>query len=143
METLLNCPIDPEWFMDDGRGLLHYYANWVRGDPAQFGWGLWLIALRTQRVIIGSLGYKGRPDGLGEIELGYGISRNFRRHGYTSEAAHAMVNWAWRQPGVRLITAECLHTNEASRGVLRRIGMRYTHARGDFLYWRLERPAYV
>jgi RimJ/RimL family protein N-acetyltransferase len=140
VETLLGASVDTGWFEGDARGLLGYYATWLRREPTQFGWGLWLIELRAEKTVIGSIGYKGRPNTMGLIEIGYGISPRLRRQGITTEAARAMLTWAWEQPGVHAVTAECLHENAGSRGVLANIGMKPTHTHGEYLYWRIDRP---
>lgn len=139
VESLLKMPVDPAWFTTDARGLFSYYADWLHSDPAQFGWGLWLIELRDQPLIIGSAGFKGYPNASGMIEIGYGIGPDYRRLGYTTEAVRALLAWGWEQAGVRTITAECLHHNHGSRRVLEKVGMTQTRAQGDFLYWRIER----
>ncbi len=91
IETLVGARIDERWLDDDGRGLLSYYDYQLREDPTMLGWGLWLIMHTREQVVFGSAGFKGKPDRDGSIEIGYGISPNYRLQGYTFETARALV----------------------------------------------------
>lgn len=140
METLLGAPIAADWLDNEARGLLTYYSQWLEHDPTLLGWGLWLLKHRADQIVIGSAGFKGKPDFNGQIEIGYGISATYRRRGYTFEAAQALVNWAFMHPTVRRITAECLIDNAGSARILEKLGMLRVGIEGDYIKWRLDRP---
>lgn len=139
LETLIGARVDNDWLDVDGRGLLSYYDYQLRDDPTVIGWGLWLILLNENRTIIGSIGYKGKPDEDGEIEIGYGISPRYRRQGYTFEAAQALVEWGFAHPTVRQINAECLPNNAGSARILEKLGMTNLGIRGGYVKWKLRR----
>jgi ribosomal-protein-alanine N-acetyltransferase len=139
MESLLNAHFLPDWLDDDGRALLSHYARQINLDPTMIGWGLWLIIVREQRCVIGSAGFKGKPSPDGAIEIGYGIAPSFRRQGYAFEAARALTQWAFAQPGVRRLTAEALYYNIGSIRILQKLGMRCTHHSGQYTKWELEK----
>ncbi len=139
IESRIGAHIDPVWLEEDGRGLLSYYAWQLREDSAVAGFGLWLMLLRSPRTVIGSLGFKGKPDRRGCIEIGYGIAPSYRRQGYTYEAVSALVEWAFRQPDVLTITAECLPDNEGSRRILQKLGMTNNGMQGVYLNWSLRK----
>ncbi len=139
LEAAVGCPIAADWLDDEARFLIGYYADWVVADRRQLGWGLWLLREKAHNRIIGSAGFKGRPDWNGMIELGYGIAPSFRRQGYASEAAHRLVEWAFTQPQVRSISAECLPDNLASRRVLEGLGMVGVGHEGEYDRWLLQR----
>jgi ribosomal-protein-alanine N-acetyltransferase len=140
METLLGVPIAADWLDNDARGLMTYYAQWLEQDPTMLGWGLWLLKHRADQMIIGSAGFKGKPNQQGQIEIGYGISPSYRRHGYTFEAASALVNWAFTHPVVRQIIAECLIDNVGSARILEKLGMVRTGIEGEYIKWKLIKP---
>ena len=54
-------------------------------------------SLRDPRIVVGSAGFIAPPDD-GTIELGYGIHADHRGAGYATEAATALVAWAWPVP---------------------------------------------
>jgi len=73
------------------------------------------------------LAQAGKTDspGLNTTELGifYAISTGFRRRGYASEAARALVEYCFGMLRVRRVIATTDYDNTASIGVMRRIGM--------------------
>ena len=69
------------------------------------------------------------------VEIGYGITPSYRRQGYASEAARAMIAWAFSCPDVKRVTAECLEDNTGSIRVLENAGMQRTGQEGDMLRW--------
>jgi ribosomal-protein-alanine N-acetyltransferase len=139
LETVLGARIAEDWLESDGRALLRHYAHWAQLDRSLLGWGLWLIEVRASSTVIGSVGFKGKPNTWGQVEIGYGISAAHRRQGYTTEAARALLAWAFSHPDVHSVTAECLKDNVASIGVLNRLGMTRTGSEGNYLHWRIDR----
>ncbi|MEP7292515.1 MAG: GNAT family N-acetyltransferase [Chloroflexota bacterium] len=139
LETLIGAHVDDQWLDEDGRGLLSYYDYQLRDDPTLMGWGLWLIMHTANRVVFGSVGFKGKPDEEGEVEIGYGISPDFRRQGYTFEAAQGLVAWGFAHPEVTRLNAECLPSNIGSKRILEKLGMTNLGIRGGYLKWKLSR----
>ncbi|MDZ4764030.1 MAG: GNAT family N-acetyltransferase [Chloroflexota bacterium] len=141
LESLVGARFATDWLDNDGRSLLGYYAHQINHDPTLLGWGLWLIQHAEDRIVIGSAGFKGKPDETGMIEIGYGISQSYRRQGYTFEAARALVDWAFARPDVRRLTAEALYHNVASLRILEKLGMTRTGRMGDYIKWELKNNA--
>jgi ribosomal-protein-alanine N-acetyltransferase len=140
METLLGAHIASDWLDSEARGLITYYAQWLEHDPTMLGWGLWFLKHRADKVIFGSAGFKGKPDLNGQVEIGYGIGASYRRRGYTYEAAQALVDWAFQQPGVQRVVAECLPDNVGSARILEKLGMLRTGIEGMYIKWKLDKP---
>ncbi len=91
-------------------------------DPKQYLWYTdWLVTLRESGETVGSLGFKGPPKN-GEVELGYGIDPAFAGHGYATEAAKALIDWAFTQPEVYFIMGEAEAENAASLRILEKLG---------------------
>jgi RimJ/RimL family protein N-acetyltransferase len=59
-----------------------------------------------------------------ELGLYYAMSPAHQRQGYTSEAAAAMVEYAFRNMGLRRVVATTTYDNAGSIGVMRKLGMR-------------------
>jgi RimJ/RimL family protein N-acetyltransferase len=59
-----------------------------------------------------------------EFGLFYAISPAFQRHGYASEAARALVDYAFQHLRLKRVIAETNYDNPASMGVMRKLGMR-------------------
>jgi ribosomal-protein-alanine N-acetyltransferase len=58
-----------------------------------------------------------------EFGLYYAMSPAHQRQGYTSEAAAAMVEYAFQNMGLRRVVATTTYDNDGSIGVMRRLGM--------------------
>ena len=59
-----------------------------------------------------------------ELGLYYALAPAHQRKGYTSEAAAAMVEYAFQSMQLRRVVATTTFDNEASMGVMRKLGMR-------------------
>jgi RimJ/RimL family protein N-acetyltransferase len=75
------------------------------------------------------------------MELGYHIRSQHWSNGYATEAARAVVTYAFEVLGVTGLFAGHNPQNEASRHILAKLGFQYTH---DELYepTGLEHPCY-
>ena len=104
------------------------------------------ITLKTSSQVIGSIGYvpclnpfeqipelATTPNPTGHYTTEFGlfwvIDPKHQRQGYASEAAKAMIEFAFKQLRLKRIIATTEHTNVASQGVMRRIGMKLTRNR--------------
>ncbi|QJB34275.1 GNAT family N-acetyltransferase [Chitinophaga oryzae] len=135
--TLLNADIPPEWPMSELKELLPHLIELLQHDPKSFPWLLWAIVSATDKTVLGNIGFKGRPDENGMVEIGYSLLPPYRKQGYMQEAATALITWAFQQPFVKSIEAECAVDNSASRKVLQRLGMRQTGMQDNMLRWQL------
>ncbi|WP_243458043.1 GNAT family N-acetyltransferase [Sporosarcina sp. Te-1] len=43
----------------------------LQENPFLLGWGAWLVTCKATGEVIGDIGFKGRPDAKGEVEVGY------------------------------------------------------------------------
>ncbi|MEZ4359068.1 MAG: GNAT family N-acetyltransferase [Kofleriaceae bacterium] len=68
-------------------------------------------------TLVASIGYQGRPDGAGRVEIGYSVVASWRRRGIATEALGAMLADA-AQRGLRSMVAHARPDNHASRAVL-------------------------
>lgn len=80
------------------------------------------IALADSGAFIGCAGLDVRSEGL---ELGYWIGEPYWRHGYATEAAHALVDLAFRATAIDALHVSCRVINDASRRVIHKCGFQY------------------
>ena len=116
----------------------------TRADPWMHGYA---IVHRASGSIIGSAAFKGPPNDEGVVEIAYGVAPSRQGHGYATEAAAALVAFASRVSGVRVIRAHTAPTANASTRVLAKCGFQSV---GEIVdpedgpVWRWERaPANV
>lgn len=137
LESRLGARVPQEWPRPDLREFLPLYAWQLQADPAQLGWGIWLMIHAAERTVIGDAGFKGKPGGEETVEIGYSVLPAYRGQGFATEAARALVEWALAQQGVRRIIAECSPDNAASIRVLEKLGMQGRDVDGGILRWEL------
>ena len=68
--------------------------------------------------------------------LGWIINRNYRNQGYASEAASAVLDFAFENLKINSVYAQCDINNPASFGVMRKIGMKCVNDKGTRTYPR-------
>jgi RimJ/RimL family protein N-acetyltransferase len=80
------------------------------------------LTLADSGAFIGCAGLDVRSEGL---ELGYWIGEPYWRHGYATEAAHALVDLAFRATAIDVLNVSCRVLNAASRRVIHKCGFQY------------------
>jgi len=90
-------------------------AAWAKGDDLT-----WAIALRQADACIGLIGL--RRHGF-KADMGYVLARPFWGRGLMPEAARAVVDWAFVDPGIHRVWATCDVDNLSSARVLEKVGM--------------------
>jgi RimJ/RimL family protein N-acetyltransferase len=109
----------------------------------QFPYGDRAITLKSTQAVIGAAGYVPLLDvydqipelrqaaGPGmhatpEVGLFWAIDPQHQRQGYASEAAAALIEYAFRQLKLKRILATTEYSNAASQAVMRKAGMKIT-----------------
>jgi ribosomal-protein-alanine N-acetyltransferase len=119
-ERLIGAALPAEWPDDEKR--MRQQLKRVLDDPEQ---GLWIgcsMVRRADSVYVGGIGFHGKPNEFGQVELGYGVEPQYRRQGYASEAALALIDWARREQGVRRFVLRISPTNQPSLGMAAKLG---------------------
>ena len=100
------------------------YTEMLNGclkHPDQWDWyAIWMIELQDG-THIGELCFKGL-DSNGITEIGYGISEEYQRNGYATEAVRAFLPVMAKAVGCDEVYGICLKDNTASRHVLEKCG---------------------
>ena len=90
------------------------------------GWGMWYFLLREGPgggpLAIGNGGYKGKPSADGTVEIGYSVVEAYQRKGLGTEGARALIDRAFRDPGVTRVIAETFPDLTPSIRVLEKNG---------------------
>ncbi|WP_018476756.1 GNAT family N-acetyltransferase [Pontibacter roseus] len=107
--------------------------------PEPTGFESWMIVLRQNATVIGDAGFKGPPNAEGAVDIGYSIIEQEQQRGYALETARALVEWAFRQPEVKAVTANCLLENAPSARILQKLGMEEIIRDDEVIYWKLLR----
>lgn len=98
-------------------------------DPDYLRWSVRAIILTAERRMIGHIRFHTRPDpdylqshARNAVEFGYLIFKNDRGHGYASEAAKAVMEWARDVHGVQHFAASVSPDNPPSLRIVQRLG---------------------
>jgi [ribosomal protein S5]-alanine N-acetyltransferase len=111
----------PEYW--DQKAIDYLYAR-IQQHSQSKGWCRYVTLKQdsAQPVLIGGCGCTEPPDGLEEVEIGYSILGEFRRHGYVTEAINGFVPWIFTYSQVGSVCAQTYPHLAASIGVLRKCG---------------------
>jgi RimJ/RimL family protein N-acetyltransferase len=95
----------------------------VRASTGPDPWALgFAVVHRASATVIGKCGYKGPPDPDGTVEIAYGIDPDHREKGFATEAAEALVRYAFGDARVRVVRAHTIEQANASARVLTKCG---------------------
>ena len=61
------------------------------------------------------------------VEIGYGIGSSYWNKGYTTEAVKEFIQYLFKQEGFNKVYASCFINNPASKRVMEKVGMTYSH----------------
>lgn len=123
---------------DNGPYVMNYLEA-LKRDTSLAGWGSWLIIRKLDERVIGDMGFKGKPSQNKVVEIGYGLLEAYWNKGYATEAANALINWAFATNRVNRVMAEVLKENLASIHVLEKIGMKRLTEVNEMYYYQIKR----
>ena len=114
---------------DDARAFVGLFLDWQREIPRR----RYQLAITrgSDHRLIGNCGIRCNPDKVTQAELGYELNPDHWGQGYATEAAAAILEFAFRQLELQRITSWCIADNVASGRVLERLGFqmqRRSHA---------------
>lgn len=111
----------------------------LEDDPTLYGWGSWLVLQKSDGVIIGDGGFKGKPNSGHEVEVGYGFLETCWGKGYATEAVEGLMDRVFNGMAIKKVTAETNWDNLGSIRVLEKVGMVKTKITEDLVYWELKK----
>jgi RimJ/RimL family protein N-acetyltransferase len=114
-------PVAPPPYMAES---LPVVRERLRKSPGEAPWWNWLVVRQDDREAVGSVAFGGTPDPAGAVLIGYAMYPGHEGHGYATEAVRAMMEWAFAQPGVRVVRALAPVWNTPAVHVAEKVGMR-------------------
>lgn len=109
-------------------------------DPWRYGF---FLVDRDRQCVVGTAGFKGPVDAEGVVEIAYGVAPDYQGRGYATEAASALVRFAFANDDVSVVRAHTLPEPNASTRVLTKNGFRHLGEvidPEDGKVWRWELP---
>ena len=137
LEKELNCSYQAEPMVGFFREIVAGQHKIVLQNKDDYIWhSFWFIIRKSDRVVVGSIDFKSTPNDAGEVEIGYGLGKEFEHQGYMTETVKAMCTWAKKQAHVTHIIAETEIDNLPSQRILTRCGFVSTK-RDETIWWKL------
>ncbi|QAA32189.1 GNAT family N-acetyltransferase [Clostridium manihotivorum] len=134
----LGIGLDEKWPTNDTKDILPFINKDLEKSKIPSGFEFWMIVKKDSMKVVGDIGFKGKPDEKGEIEVGFGLVENERGKGFGFEALRAITDWAFSQKNVKVIKADCLIDNRPSARILEKVGMKEINRDQDLIYWELR-----
>lgn len=129
-------PAEKEHLSDDW---LELVKNATSSDPWIHGFS---ITFRDDDVVVGQCGFKGPPSSDGIVEIAYAVHPDHQCRGYATEAAEALVAYAFTNGDVSAVRAHTLPETNASTRVLTKCGFQHVGEvmdPDDGLVWRWQK----
>jgi ribosomal-protein-alanine N-acetyltransferase len=126
---LIELDIPSEWL--EAKRLMEMRLIKMRENRALESWLLRAVGLREINTMIGFIGFHTPPGAEylnhyapNSVEFGYTIFTSYRRKGYASEAAQALMDWATREHDVTRFVVSISPTNDPSLRIAEKFGFR-------------------
>jgi [ribosomal protein S5]-alanine N-acetyltransferase len=88
-------------------------------------WGSFFTIHKADRRLLGTCGYKFPPTAEGMTEIGYEIHADYRRQGLATEAADALMRFAFQHDIVKTVRAHTLAVANPSVLVLKKLNFTF------------------
>jgi [ribosomal protein S5]-alanine N-acetyltransferase len=106
---------------DDAIDALPFFYESFRMNGCD--WASYFIIHRTDKVLLGTCGFKGAPNTEGMVEIGYEMHEDYRLQGLTTEAARGLLDFAFASPNAKLVRAHTISfTDNPSVSILKKLG---------------------
>jgi len=110
-----------EQLTEDARAFVNKLIEW-QGEQPRYRYQL-AVVLKEEGVLIGNCGVRKESPVALQAEVGYELNPDYWGKGYASEAARAIVDFAFRELQLHRLHAHCLVENAGSIRVLEKLGM--------------------
>ena len=104
--------------------------EWESENPTDFEF----VIIYEGKIIGGCDCDLGHSEDHSYATLGWIINKKYRQHGFASEAAAALLDFAFTRLDVQKVYAQCDCKNKASFGVMKKIGMKLIDDKGTRTY---------
>jgi RimJ/RimL family protein N-acetyltransferase len=131
----LGIKTDKKWPTADTMDVLPTINASLEKDKIPSGFEFWMIVKKDNMQVIGDIGFHGKPNEKGEVEVGFGLVEHERGKGFGYEALKAIMNWLKFQESVKAIKADCLIDNKPSARILEKVGMKEVGRDNELIYW--------
>lgn len=138
LENEFNCTYEGEPIEGVFLDIVSNQITICKNDERNCCWhSFWLIIRKSDRVVVGSCGFKNIPNMSKEVEIGYGLGNTHEHKGYMTECVKEVSLWALKQDEVQSVIAQTERGNLLSENVLLRCGFAQYKIVDENKWWRL------
>jgi RimJ/RimL family protein N-acetyltransferase len=127
VERVLGFSVPPNWYEDER--FIRMRLQQLTEDPSYLPWSARAILLRSERRMIGRIGFHTKPAPAylkpyapNGVEFGYDVFPPYRRQGYAREACNAIMQWAHGHHDVTEFVVSVSPANVASLRLAKSLG---------------------
>lgn len=103
LEIELDCSYRGELMEGSFLNIVKNQYEIAKKDIDNYLWHSFFLLIRKKdRVVVGSSDFKHIPNENGEVEIGYGLGKEFEHNGYMTEAVQAMCDFAVKQNNAQI-----------------------------------------
>lgn len=125
LEKNINCKYDAEPIEGEFKQILQMQLEATKQDESNYMWhSFWIIIRKADRKAIGLIDFKDIPNKENQVEIGYGLGKQYEKQGYMTETVEKLCDWALKKDNVKHIIAETELDGYASQNVLKRCGFK-------------------
>ena len=138
----LAIPLAPDLMQGNTEGAVKRKLEKMRAVPEELHpwYTYWLIVIIEENIGAGVVGFKGEPDAIGSVEVGYCMAKAYQNRGYMTEAVYALTDWGFSHPECIRVTAGHVRTdNYPSQRVLTKAGFKRMMADDEGINYTKER----
>ncbi len=125
---------------DDAKEAIPFFYESYQKNNGDNRFGSYFVILENEKRLIGTGGFKGNPNEVGFVEIGYEIDANYQNQGFATELVAAFIRFTF-QEGFHNMIAHTLPVNNASNSVLKKNGFKFKNIicdPDDGMLWRFE-----
>lgn len=138
----LALPLVPDLMQGNTEGAVKRKLEKMRAVPAHLHlwYTYWLIVIIADHIGAGVVGFKGEPDVIGSVEIGYCMATAYQSRGYMTEAVEALTDWGFsHRECLRVTATNVLIDNYPSQRVLTKAGFKRLESDGEGISYVKER----
>ena len=121
----------PSNWSEFGIQIFEYTLRQIKDAGIDPQWLAYLPVEINENTLLGTCGFKGSPDSIGMVELGYEVCPLFRNKGYATEVASLLLAMAFDNEDVHFVQAHTLAVKNASVRVLEKCGFNFVEEYRD------------
>jgi len=122
------------WDVHKSKEFTAKFINYIIDKYKSGEYSDWAIEFKHNNKMIGTAGYTKIDETNMVAEIGYVLNPNYWGNGIATEAAFAVIAFAFEKLNMHRVEAKFMQGNDASLGVMKKLGMTFEGYRRDLMF---------